>query len=45
MSALLGDQLSSGKTSAQMAVEQPHLLAADVELENPVLEALLPVLS
>jgi hypothetical protein len=30
VSALLGDQLSPGKTSAQRAEEQPHLLAADV---------------
>ena len=32
VSALLGDQLSPGKTSAQRAVEQPHLLGADVGL-------------
>ena len=30
VSALLGDQLSSGKTSAQKAVVQLHFLAADV---------------
>ena len=29
MSALLGDQLSPGKTSAQKPMEQPHLLGAD----------------
>ena len=29
VSALLGDQLSLGKTSAQRAVEQPQLLGAD----------------
>jgi hypothetical protein len=31
VSALLEDQLSLGKTTAQMAVEQPYPLAADVE--------------
>jgi hypothetical protein len=31
VSAVLGDQLSPGKTSAQRAVKQPHLLTADVD--------------
>jgi hypothetical protein len=41
VSALLGDQLSPGKTRTQSAVEQPHVLGADGGRNDPVPPALL----
>ena len=43
VSALLRDQLFPGKTSAQRAAEQPHLLSADGGRKDPV-PASLPLL-
>ena len=44
VSALLGNQLFPGKTSAQRAAEQPHLLDADGDRNGPDI-AVLPLVA